>query len=110
MNNLLKRIKEILWKDWDPIGVNDLPEACNEYDTYASVIYVNYAQYSGFSENYIFDYLLDIDKHYMENPKPNLAKTRIVAQKIFRTCQKYPKVSIEKKEISNIKLELTDVS
>jgi hypothetical protein len=25
----------ILWEDWDPIGVNDIPEAAGEYDSYA---------------------------------------------------------------------------
>jgi hypothetical protein len=27
-------IEEILWRVWDPIGVNDAPEARNEYTTY----------------------------------------------------------------------------
>jgi len=26
-----KLIDEILWKDWDPIGVNDIPSARDEY-------------------------------------------------------------------------------
>jgi|GEM_PF-915568 len=29
-------IDEILWKDWDPIGVNDMPEARDEYRSYVS--------------------------------------------------------------------------
>ena len=27
-------IREILLKEWDPIGVNDIPEAQDEYDSY----------------------------------------------------------------------------
>jgi hypothetical protein len=28
-------IDDILWKDWDPIGVNEVSEAKDEYHTYA---------------------------------------------------------------------------
>lgn len=31
---LYKRIDEILWLDWDPIGVSDTPEARVEYLNY----------------------------------------------------------------------------
>ena len=31
---LYKRIDEILWEDWDPIGVNDVEEARDEYQSY----------------------------------------------------------------------------
>ena len=31
---LYKRIDEILWKGWDPIGVSDIPEARDEYYDY----------------------------------------------------------------------------
>ena len=27
-------VRESLWLDWDPIGVNDFPEADDEYDSY----------------------------------------------------------------------------
>lgn len=32
---LLAAIREILWRDWDPIGVNDFEDAHGEYDSYA---------------------------------------------------------------------------
>ena len=32
-------IREILLRDWDPIGVADVPEAQDEYDSYISQIY-----------------------------------------------------------------------
>jgi hypothetical protein len=36
---LYKAIDEILWKDWDPIGVNDMPEARDEYQSYLPHIF-----------------------------------------------------------------------
>ena len=32
---LNESVKRILWENWDPIGVNDIPEAIGEYDSYA---------------------------------------------------------------------------
>lgn len=34
----LKQVRRILWVDWDPIGVNDSPEAYGEYDSYADSV------------------------------------------------------------------------
>jgi hypothetical protein len=34
------RVREILLRDWDPIGVYGVPEATDEYDTYANRAYV----------------------------------------------------------------------
>ena len=31
---LYKKIDEILWNDWDPIGVNDIENVRNEYQSY----------------------------------------------------------------------------
>jgi hypothetical protein len=31
---IYKRIDEILWEEWDPIGVNGYPEARDEYYCY----------------------------------------------------------------------------
>lgn len=36
---LLKRIDEVLFYLWDPIGVNDEPNARDEYETYASLTF-----------------------------------------------------------------------
>ncbi|WP_374409688.1 hypothetical protein [Novosphingobium colocasiae] len=35
----LDAIKMLLWKEWDPIGVNDDPDALGEYDAYAEQLY-----------------------------------------------------------------------
>lgn len=36
---LYKRIDEILWNDWDPIGVNDIEDARDEYQSYLPHIF-----------------------------------------------------------------------
>lgn len=35
LDRMTARVDEILWSVWDPIGVNDVPEARNEYSGYA---------------------------------------------------------------------------
>lgn len=34
------KVREILMQEWDPIGVRDVPEAQDEYDSYVGRIYV----------------------------------------------------------------------
>ena len=36
---LYQGIDEILWNDWDPIGINLLPSSRDEYQDYISVIF-----------------------------------------------------------------------
>lgn len=38
-NGLLLRVNEVLHYLWDPIGVSDIPEARDEYDSYAGVVF-----------------------------------------------------------------------
>jgi hypothetical protein len=38
-NQLYKFIDELLWEKWDPIGVNDTPEARDEYQSYLPNIF-----------------------------------------------------------------------
>jgi hypothetical protein len=35
---LSQAVKDILFHEWDPIGVNDSPRAGNEYDSYAPTL------------------------------------------------------------------------
>ncbi len=37
-HKLLEDVKDILFHEWDPIGVNDNPLCRNEYDSYATTI------------------------------------------------------------------------
>lgn len=36
---IYRRIDELLWSNWDPIGINDTPEARNEYQSYLPEIF-----------------------------------------------------------------------
>jgi len=38
-NRDLAAIRELLLREWDPIGVADVPEARSEYDAYAPRVY-----------------------------------------------------------------------
>ena len=35
----LEQLKRLLWLEWDPIGVNDMPDAEGEYDSYAHQVF-----------------------------------------------------------------------
>jgi hypothetical protein len=37
---ILAEIERILLREWDPIGVDGIPEAADEYDSYAFALYV----------------------------------------------------------------------
>ena len=37
--NLQQTIKEILLREWDPIGIQAIPEANSEYDAYVATLY-----------------------------------------------------------------------
>jgi hypothetical protein len=56
-------IKEALMAEWDPIGVNDIPEAKDEYDSYVPAIYKMLIQQKTRQE--IFDYLWWIETEHM---------------------------------------------
>ena len=60
---LYREILAILLKSWDPIGVQDIPEAQDEYDTY--VIPLSKLLISNKSEHEIFEYLWWIETEYM---------------------------------------------
>jgi len=70
MKNNLNRVKlynnairDILLKEWDPIGVKDVPEAQDEYDSYISGVCKLVINQES-SEN-IFQYLWKIETEYM---------------------------------------------
>ena len=39
IKSLYSIIDQILWSDWDPIGINDDPEARDEYQNYLPQVY-----------------------------------------------------------------------
>jgi hypothetical protein len=78
------RVREILWREWDPIGVNYSTEAIDEYDNYADRVYVLLMDEHR-SADEIADYLFEIASNYIGlGPKLYLrVLSRNVANKIF---------------------------
>lgn len=56
-------IREILVKEWDPIGISDIAEAQDEYDSYVPHIYSQLIQHA--SEEEIFSNLWKIETDHM---------------------------------------------
>jgi hypothetical protein len=52
-------IKQILLQEWDPIGVKDIPEAQDEYDSYVWGVYSRLIRQA--SEQELFDYLWEME-------------------------------------------------
>jgi hypothetical protein len=57
------RVREILFREWDPIGVSGILEASNEYDSYADAAYVMLME--GGSASTIASYLLKVATEHM---------------------------------------------
>jgi hypothetical protein len=38
MDSLYERVRSILLTDWDPIGIQDVPQASDEYDQYVNAL------------------------------------------------------------------------
>jgi len=77
-------VKEILLKEWDPIGISDSPEADDEYDSY--VPYVSQMLRQGKTVDQIYEYLrwveierigLDGDEVHSRNIAEKLEKLLI---------------------------------
>jgi hypothetical protein len=58
------KIRAVLLAEWDPIGINNVPEAADEYDSYIGGLYDLLAQ--GASEESIRAYLRQIEIAQME--------------------------------------------
>ena len=59
----LKAVQQALIKEWDPIGVSDVPEAQDEYDSYAPKITGMLIEKK--PRNEIFDYLWLLETDHM---------------------------------------------
>lgn len=81
MNKFItKKIKEIFSDDWDPIGVQGISEAQDEYDAYIPSIYSMI--YSKKTESELFDYLWEIETEHM-GLSGNRTQIQIAAHKLF---------------------------
>lgn len=56
-------IRQALLREWDPIGVGDIPEAQGEYDHYVATIYKMLI--SRKPRNEVFDYLWWLETDHM---------------------------------------------
>lgn len=57
----IRRIRSVLMDDWDPIGVRNVPEASDEYDSFVLPIYSILREHR--SEDGVLDYLEEMTKY-----------------------------------------------
>jgi hypothetical protein len=62
-SELYHRINELLWQEWDPIGVNNYAEARDEYCNYASQI--EGLLIKGTDKNALAQYLYNVETKRM---------------------------------------------
>jgi hypothetical protein len=58
------RVREILMREWDPVGVAGSPEAADEYDSYVGAVYVMLMDQRA-TQDQIAAYLYDITTGHM---------------------------------------------
>lgn len=78
---LYKRIDGILWKEWDPIGISDIPEARDEYYDYLPQVFK--LAIEGASAKTIAEYLHSVETETM-GLSGNLKHCKEVANIILR--------------------------
>ena len=61
--DIQESIRRVLLRDWDPIGVKDVPEAQDEYDGYVGSVYRLLAQGAG--REAIAQYLAAVERDSM---------------------------------------------
>jgi len=69
--DIRRQIRHILMQEWDPIGVNDIPEATDEYDGYIGDLYVLIER--GATERELADYLRFVEIRQMGLSIPSTA-------------------------------------
>jgi hypothetical protein len=67
-NEFLARVDEVLHYLWDPIGINGIPEARDEYSSYAGVVFSMLKR--GASEHDVSKYLTNIRADHMGMGRP----------------------------------------
>ena len=78
---IMNEIKTILLKEWDLIGIQDIPEAQDEYDSYILSIY-QLIQLKK-SEEEVFNYLWRIETEHM-GLSGNKQHTKTIAHKLIQ--------------------------
>lgn len=82
---IFNAIHKMLLQDWDPIGVGDIPEAEDEYDSYISKMYSIVKNSS--SHECLFDYLWYLETEHM-GLRGNLSKTKKFSKNLFNKIKK----------------------
>jgi hypothetical protein len=75
-------IGRILLQDWDPIGVRDVPEAQDEYDSYVGGVYGLLV--SGASPQAVAEHLCAVERERMALGQRQPADLLLVAEKLCR--------------------------
>ena len=75
-----EKVREVLIADWDPVGIQDVPNARDEYDQYVNS--VTNMMGAGNSAAAIAKHLLDIEVNVM-GLKGNTERARLVAEKLL---------------------------
>ncbi|MHA4733494.1 hypothetical protein [Ensifer adhaerens] len=66
-------VRDVLLRDWDPIGISDIPEVKDEYDAYADVVLGMLINENATAED-IANYLFKIATEHMALPNREIAK------------------------------------
>ena len=77
---IMNKIQKILLKEWDPIGIPDIPEAQDEYDSYIPAIYKIIQSKKPESE--LFDYLWWVETEHM-GLSGNRKHTQAISHKLL---------------------------
>lgn len=59
-------MKKVLIEEWDPIGIKNVPDACDEYDAYV-ISLIDFLKKSD-CEKQVFDFLWQIETQHMGLP------------------------------------------
>lgn len=74
-------IRKILMDEWDPIGVNHIPEAADEYDSYISGVHAMLIRHE--PEHKILDHLWNVETENM-GLYGNRGRTEEVVKSLIR--------------------------
>ena len=80
---LTTMVRVSLWRDWDPIGINDISDADDEYDSYVGSVCT--LLLSGAAPDIIRQHLSKIETDYMglTSPCPHLSHLDEIVTKLL---------------------------
>ena len=99
-STIYRKVADIMWNDWDPIGVNELFEDKSEYDGYIPSIYA-IAESSRDADVVAYE-MVKIEKERM-GMDGNLQQAKIAAEKIWQLHPGKWEVSVMPENTSALK-------